>query len=223
MNLPFRRLTDNELKWLKNRTGDTREVVRLMAKEIYSQRFPHGERNEIKKQLHIIELTFTVNACVWDEYGDEIPVSCRFFMKKEEPIISMQALDSSTEPVTIRLESGKYAKLLKSLIHHYEIFCWNQDYCSSMPDEDYDSDLDFNDFSEPEDTQENEANIEEANPTWNVSIKYCNGTEQNIQGMNDYLPDKVEELYLTLTELFEPEEEPDLESVDFHGDFADYK
>lgn len=221
MNQPFRRLTDNELKWLKNRTEDTREAVRLMAKEIYSQRFPHAERNEMKKQLHLKELTFTVNACVWDEYGDEIPVSYRFFMKKEEPVISMQALDSSIEPVTIRLESGKYAKLMKSLIYHYEVFCWDRDYCSSTSDEDYDSDFDFDDFSEPEDILEEEANIENVDPTWSVSIKYCNGTEQNIQGTGDYLPDKVEELYLELAELFEMKEEPDLESDDFDSDFAD--
>ncbi len=122
MNLPFRRITDNELKWLKKCTGDTREAVRLMAKEIYSQRFSHAERNEMKKQLHIKEIIFTVNSCVWDEYSDEIPLSCRFFMKKTEPVISMQALDVSTEPATIQLEPDKYAKLLKSLIHHYEIF-----------------------------------------------------------------------------------------------------
>ena len=158
MNLPFRGLTDNELKWLKNCTGDTRETVRLIAKDIYSQRFPHAERNEMKKQLHIKELTFTVNACAWDDYGDEIPVSCWFFMKKEEPIISMQALDGLSEPVTIRLEPDKYAKLLKSIIHHCEIFCWNQDYCSSTSDVSYDSDFAFDVFSEPKDTQE-EANI----------------------------------------------------------------
>lgn len=221
VNLPFRRLTDNELKWLKKCTGDTREAVWLMAKEIYSQRFPHAERNEMKKQLHIKELTFTVNACVWDEYGNEIPVSCRFFMKKAEPVISMQALDGSTEPVTIRLEPDKYAKLLKSLIHYYQIFCWDRDYCSSTADEDYNPGFDFDNFSEPADTLEEEANIEDVDPTWSISIKYCNGTEQNIQGTDDYLPDKVEELYLELAELFETKGESDWEQVDFDGDFAD--
>jgi len=76
-------------------------------------------------------------------------------------------------------------------------------------------------FSEPADTLEEEANIEDVDPTWSISIRYCNGTEQNIQGTDDYLPDKVEELYLELAELFETKEESDWEQVDFDGDFAD--
>lgn len=51
MNLPFRRLTENELNWLKNRTKDSREEVRALAKEIFSQRFPHAERNQKKSSL----------------------------------------------------------------------------------------------------------------------------------------------------------------------------
>lgn len=209
MNFPFRRLTESELNWLKNRTKDSREEVRTLAKEIYSQYFPHMERNQMKKQLYIKELTFTVNACVWDEYGDELSVSCQFYLKRSEPVISMKTLNGSSEPVTIRLEQSKYAKLLKSIVHYYEIFCWDQDYCSDISSE-YD-DPDFDDISEPEDTLKEETNIEEANPTWSVSIKYTSGTEQNIHGTDDYLPDKVGELYRDLAELFDPEEELDWE------------
>jgi len=203
MNLPFRRLTENELNWLKNRTKESREEVRALAKEIFAQRFPRAERNQMKKQLYIKELTFTVNACVWDEYGDVVPVSCQFYLKKAESIVAMRALDGSSEPVTMRLEQGKYAKLLKSMIHYYEIFCWDQDYCTDASFKDGDPDFDLDDASEPEDTLEEETNDEENDSTWSVSIKYTNGTEQNIHGMDEYLPDKVEKLYWNLADFFE--------------------
>lgn len=202
MNLPLRRLTDNELNWLKNRTKDSREEVRMLAKEIYSQRFPHAERNQMKKQLHIKELTFTVNSYAWDEYGDEVPASGRFYMMRSEPIISMQAPDGLAEPTTIRLEQGKYSKMLKSLIHYYEVFCWDKDYGSGTFSEDDDLDFESDDISGLEDIREEEINTEEAETTWSISIKYTNGTEQNILGSDEYLPDKVGELYWNLADLF---------------------
>jgi hypothetical protein len=219
MNLPFRRLTENELNWLKNCTKDSREEVRVLAKEIYSQRFPHAERNQMKKQLYIKALTFTVNSCAWDEYGDEIPASGRFYMIRSEPVISMQTPNGSTDPVMVRLVQGKYSKLLKSLIHYYEIFCWDREYSSDTFVEDDDPYFEFDDSSESEDALQDEADTEKTYPTWSVSIKYTNGTGQTIQGTDDYLPDKVGELYLNLAELFEPEEEPDWEQDDFDRDF----
>ncbi|MDD4237956.1 MAG: hypothetical protein PHT62_05315 [Desulfotomaculaceae bacterium] len=191
---------------MKKCTKDSREKVRALASEIYSVRFPHAERNQMKKELHIKELTFTVNAYTCDEYGNEIPVSSRFYMKKTEPVISMQVLDGSTDPAKIRLESVKYTKLLKSIIHYYEIFCWDQDYCSNTSFEDIDS-PNIDDISEPEEILNEETNIKEADTTWCVAVKYTNGTEQNIHGTDNYLPDKVGELYRDLNELFLDNEE----------------
>ena len=207
--LPFRRLADSEMEWLKNRTHDSRETVRLLAQQIYKERFPHVGQNEMKKQFHIKELTFTVNACVWDEGGDEIPVNCQFFMNKAEPLIKMQILDGLAEPLVARIEPAKFAKLLKSMVYDFEIFCWEPEYCSDLSAEAYDPDFDFDEFPESADDLEEETETEEAEPTWNVSIKYCNDTEQNIKGRDDYLPDKVEELYLTLAEYFEPNDNID--------------
>lgn len=152
-----------------------------------------------------------MNAYVWDGYGDEISASCQFCLKRADPVISMKVLDGSSEPVNIQLEQRKYAKLLKSMIHYYEIFCWDQDYSIDTSFEGDDPNFEFDDISEPEDTLAEETNTEDTDPTWSVSIKYTNGTEQNIHGTDDYLPDKVGELYQDLVELFEPDEEPDWE------------
>lgn len=206
MDLPFRRLTENELNWLKNRMKDSREEVRTLAQEIYKQRFPHAERNSQKKQLNIKELEFMVNASVWDEYGDEISVRCRFYLQRSKPLISMQTLDSSAKSVTVELLKGEFNKLLKSLIHYYEIFCWDQDYRSSEGHH-VNDDFDLDDQSYQDNLIVEEEASEESDPTWRVSIKYCNDTEQNIKGTHEYLPDKVEELYWNLFEYFYEDEE----------------
>lgn len=209
MNIPFhRRLTDSELIWLKNRTKDNRETVREMARQAYAARFPFAERNEMKKQLHIRELTFIVIANICDEYGDEISVTRRFLMKKSEPVISMWEMDNPIAPTTIRLEPGRYAKLLKSIVRHYEVFCWEQDYCSSDEDEEYDLDFDLDIFIESSDGVEDES-VGENEPPWSVSVIYCNGTQQNISGTNEYLHDKVEELYWDLAGYFDTDEDAD--------------
>ena len=207
--LPFhRRLTDAELKWLKNRTKDDRDAVREMAKEVYAARFPFAERNEMKKQLHIWELTFVVDATVWDEYGDEVSVAAKFYLEKSEPVIVMQALGAPDESDSLHLESGLYAKLMKRIVRYYEIFCWEQDYCisTSTDEESDDPDYDLDLFLQSEGTTE-DSDCEESNPTWSVSVKYTNGTEQEIHGTHEYLPDKVEELYWELAWFFEPDED----------------
>ena len=47
----------------------------------------------------------------------------------------------------------------------------------------------------------------EGNPSWRVWVEYTNHTEQDICSYEDYLPDRPEELYLSLLEYFESEDE----------------
>lgn len=46
----MRYLSNDEVKWLKNRTGNPRPEVRELAREIYAERFPHAARNQKKQQ-----------------------------------------------------------------------------------------------------------------------------------------------------------------------------
>ena len=73
-NLPYR-LSKEQIKWLKNRTTDSRPDVSEIAKEIYNQRFPYAERNARKKQTHISDLVFYVCTDMFDEYDFEFIVS----------------------------------------------------------------------------------------------------------------------------------------------------
>lgn len=47
----------------------------------------------------------------------------------------------------------------------------------------------------------------EGNLSWRVQVEYINHTEQDICSYEDYMPDRPEELYLSLLEYFEPEDE----------------
>ena len=47
----------------------------------------------------------------------------------------------------------------------------------------------------------------EGSPSWWVKVEYTNHTEQDICSYEDYLSDRPEELYLSLLEYFEPEDE----------------
>ena len=67
IDLPLRRLTDSELRWLKNRTHDRRPEVREMARSVYAERFPHAVRNAKKQELTIKTLDLVINGEVLDK------------------------------------------------------------------------------------------------------------------------------------------------------------
>lgn len=204
MSLPCRHLNEEDLNWLKNRIKDSREEVRTLAQEIYKQCFPYAERNNKKKQISVKALEFVVNTSVWNEYGDEVPVNCRFQLEKAKPIIFMQSLNGFSERVNVELRSGEFSKLLKALITYYEIFCWNEDYSfNKYDDTDYELEIaaPFN-----LESFNCEKPIVDNNPTWSVVIKYGDDTEESIMGLQEYLPDKVEELYWNLFQYFYEEE-----------------
>lgn len=76
--MAFRHLSEPEIKWLRNRMKDSRPEVRDAAAEAHRVKFPYYERNMEKKGLTAFSLEFFIHGEVWDEWGDEIPVSaCR--------------------------------------------------------------------------------------------------------------------------------------------------
>ena len=102
------------------------------------------------------------------------------------------------------------AKLLRYIVHTLEIFMWEQDYCLLPDVDDYaldvltDEDFYIDDLEEEEDTSMKEP---EGSPSWCVKVEYSNHTVQDISSYNDYLPERPEELYFSLLEYFEPEDE----------------
>lgn len=175
MNLPFH-LSKEQISWLKKHRKDKRPEVSEAAKAVFAERFPYAERNERKGQLHIGRFEFYVDSPLIDEYGDEFDFRGTFVVDKKTCTISME---SSCKTETVTLDRKSMNKLLKSVIHYYEVFCWEEDYICEAYDDDH--------------------------SVWKIHIEYLNGGTQDIQSSDD-LPHKVEELAEELLGYFEPDE-----------------
>ena len=175
MNLPSH-LSKEQISWLKKHRKDKRPEVSEAAKAVFAERFPYAERNERKWQLHVGRLEFYVDSPLIDEYGDEFDFCGTFVVDKKTCTISME---SSGKTETVTLDRKSMNKLLKSVIHYYEVFCWEEDYICEAYDDDH--------------------------SVWKIHIEYLNGGTQDIQSSDD-LPHKVEELAEELLGYFEPDE-----------------
>lgn len=210
MNLPTRRLTDSEKKWLENRVHDSRPEVAAMARAVYNMRFPHAERNAMKKQLTINTLTFEVHSEIYDEYGDCEMVNRRFVVDRKNSTLVFVDLDNNGQEQTITLGQDKMRKLLKWMVHSLEIFMWAQDYCGTPGTDDIDLDclddedepIDF-DLSQFVDSISLPVEPTDEIPIWGIHVEYSNHTVQDTACYDGDIFDKVEELYLGLLEYFE--------------------
>ena len=211
MNFPMRRLSDGEKKWLQGKMHDKCPKVADTAREIYHVCFPYAERNAMKKQLVINTLSFEVHTEVYDGYGDMELADRRFTIDRKSCALTMTDLQAEGEGQSVTLEGGQMAKLLRYIVHTLEIFMWEQDYCLNPDEEDYDPFLDGEEgffMEDLEDRLEIQPPKEpEGSPSWRVQVEYTNHTGQDICSYNDYLSDRPEELYLSLVEYFEQEDE----------------
>ncbi len=210
MNFPMRRLSDSEKKWLQAKMHDKSPEVADTAREVYNVCFPHVERNAMKKQLVINTLSFEVHTEVYDEYGDMEMADRRFTIDRKNRVLTMTDFHADGGEQSVTLEGGQMAKLLRYIVHTLEIFMWEQDYCL-LPDVDDhaldvlpDEDFYIDDLEEEEDNPMQE---QECSPSWCVKVEYSNHTVQDISSYNDYLPERPEELYFSLLEYFEEEDE----------------
>lgn len=165
----------------------------------------------MKKQLVINTLSFEVHTEVYDGYGDMEMADRRFTIDRKSRVLTMTDFQAEGEGQSVTLEGGQMAKLLRYIVHTLEIFMWEQDYCLNPDEEDYDPFLEGEEgffMEDLEDRLEIQPPKEpEGSPSWRVQVEYTNHTEQDMCSYNDYLSDRPEELYLSLLEYFEPEEE----------------
>lgn len=210
MNFPMRRLSDGEKKWLQGKMHDKCPEVADTAREIYNVCFPYAERNAMKKQLVINTLSFEVHTEVYDEYGDMEMADRLFTIDRKSRVLVMTDFQVGGVGQSVTLEGGQMAKLLRYIVHTLEIFMWEQDYCLKPDEDDFFTDI-FLEKSIYEDDPEGSGEAlpaePEGSPSWRVQVEYTNHTKQDVFGYHEYLPKRPEELYLSLLEYFEPEEE----------------
>ena len=73
-NMAHRYLNEQEIKWLRKKMNDPRPEVREAACESHRIKFPHQERNMVKKGLTAFSLELFIHGEVWSEWGDEVSV-----------------------------------------------------------------------------------------------------------------------------------------------------
>lgn len=176
-NLPLRRLSENEMTWLKNRTHDHRPEVKSLACMVYAERFPRQARNQKKQELSIQTLTLSIDGEIYDPYGDPIYVNESYQVSRTPPTVVRTQEDGA--PQTIAPPPKILTKLLKWSVHTLEIFWWGEDFCGPV-----------------------DAALKEETSLWSVHVEYSNGEAQDIKSADD-LPDHVPELLFALAELFE--------------------
>lgn len=181
-NLPWD-LSKEQKAWLKGLQNDRRTDIAEMAKELYAARFPFAERNEQKKQLHIRDMTFTVQGELTDEYGEYFEANLSFALNHSRKTI-VYSHDGITE--SVELTDKEMKKLLNRIVNEYEVFCWEEDFS-------YRECISFDEEEEP--------------ASWTVEIRYQNGEQQSMKG--DDIPYRVDALATELLEYFEESDEFD--------------
>ena len=129
--------------------------------------------NKRKKQLILKEFSLFVNAKIYDD-GDYENINCKFHIsdngiRKED----------ETEHIEIKLPKSEIRKLLRIIIHNYEVFTWG------------DNDTIFDKF---------DINIPHS---WQIECLYSTAEKLMIVGNNEYLDDNVEELFFELNSYFD--------------------
>lgn len=232
-NMPFRKLSPAEKSWLENRLHDQREEVKSAAQEIYKHLYPHAERNNRKKQLHINKLSFRIHSKVYEELRDVQNANCLFEADKVSKNIVQTEFASDGSPASRQekfMSDIDMAKFLKWIVHSLEVSEWEQDYGQNnnsfnvlSDDQIYSDEFDF--FEECITGIEKEVHNEETETiTWHVEVDYSNGTIQKTSGTHVYLPEKVEALYRGFQESFAPvysEEEECEEDMELQGGIED--
>jgi hypothetical protein len=219
-NMAFRHLSKQDIKWLRNSMDDPRPEVREAARSAHNFKFPHYERNLIKKGLTARSLEFYIHGDVWSEFGDEIPVRMRFFADNSGSLrrIDYNAPDGEQETV-IDIGQPAALKFLKAVVHQLNAPFWSEDLSDAEPDEygPYDPNLDtisefppdFNEddyfyFDDEDEENEPEAPAEDRVPIWSLRLLLTKGIGEQTQIFYNQMHHEPQELFWYLMDWFEP-------------------
>ena len=172
-NIGFGRLSKEQKQWLENRTKDDRPEVREAALEVYNNIFPYAEINKRKRQLILKEFSLFVNAKTYDD-GDYENINCKFYIS-DNSIIK----EGETGRIEIKLQKSEIRKLLRIIIHNYEVFTWGDNH--TVIDEVH-TDMPY---------------------SWRIECLYSNTETLTVIGNNEYLDDNIGELFFELNEYFD--------------------
>jgi hypothetical protein len=231
--MSFRHLSADEMKWLANRRNDSRPKVREAVEDVLASHFPRQARNEVKKKLHITELTFFAHCEVYDDIGDDILINAEFYADTTGKIVKKTFGDNGCviKEESVSISASAIRKLFNVCVNNLDISFWGEDFGvnSEVDSPDDDEDFDVDDLECDDDSPEIESEIaqdeepeeepDESDLAWSVKIKYGNGKEQRSKGYYD-LPMQAEDLYMDLDSYFE-EDKLDEDDMDDEFDSDD--
>jgi len=193
----FRHLSEAEIKWLRGKMSDASPEISAAAREAHNMKFPHYERNIMKKGLTARKLEFFIHGGVWDEYGDEMTVHMRFFLDNTG-VLRRTDYDAPEAERETQLDVGKpvSVKFLKAVVQQLNAPFWAED----LSDGEYEDD-----GLDESDEEDSEQVAERGEPLWSITLDLNKGGMRTISFYNQ-MHDEPQELFRMLMEWFESEE-----------------
>lgn len=221
-NLAEQHLSDSERKWLENRTHDKQSAVKELACEIYSRHFPHDENNAAKKKIQLVRVDFSVDTILCGEDWSEQPIRCRFTLDYRDGTLKMDDFDESRDsPLMHTFDKETTENLFRWMVDSLEIHCWEKDYCNEI--ETVVADFDLFEFLGIDKAVDSNTVCTRDDPSWSVLLTYSDGSEQLIRNDEIGLPDRVEQLYMSLHGCFFDEDEDEFSFMELALDCGDIK
>lgn len=203
-NMATRYLSDNEIKWLRNRMKDSRPAVKEAAQILRHARFPHYERNQEKKGLKAFSLDFYLHTVICDHYGDELYVHMRFIADQNGEIQVINYHEKrALQNTTYKTDMATVKSFLNFAVHELEVPFWGED----LNDIDLDNIVDLDNFDniEGEDFIADNEHKEDAEPICTVAIDLNNGECREFKFYHQ-VHDEHESLYYAFQDLMEGSE-----------------
>lgn len=133
-----------------------------------------------------------------------------FNIDRKSRVLTMTDFHADSGEQSVTLDGGNMAKLLRYIVYTLEIFMWEQDYCLNPDEDEFFTDILPGEGIYVDDLEKNEEALPtepEGRPFWQVRVEYSNHRVQDISCYDDYLPERPEELYFSLLEYFESDDE----------------
>jgi hypothetical protein len=214
--MAFRHLSQVEINWLRKKMHDENEHVRDAAKRAHDIKFPHYERNLLKKGLTARALEFYIYGAVLDEYGDELTVHMRFFADNAGVVrrVDYDAPESEQE-TAVNIGQPAALRFLKTIVQQMDAPFWGDDlsdtvysvnpYLDILPE--YSPDLDDDNIESYNDGIEwAKPSADDREPLWSLRLVLNKGGEIT-QAFYNQMPDEPQTLLWALMDLFEDDED----------------
>lgn len=223
-----RRLSESEIKWLRNHMKDQRPEVRDAAVEAHRIKFPRYERSMAKKGMTAFSLELYICDEIYDEWGDVAKVHACVSMEDtgELKYINYSMPEGERER-RVQIEKKDARRFLKAVVHELDAPFWDEElsdamyvhdpYLDVLPEHLFDLEFDMDDEDDEDvtgDEPEQDVSVDETRePLWSLQLELNTGMKKKMVFYNN-MHDEPVTLFWTLMEYFDPEYDADDDLVE---------